>query len=109
MSKNTQDSSDTPNQIEKEIENIDKKDIPIVNYLYKDKINIIDGTKFSYLYKDKINTIVNDIKKIADSDTNQNKSETVKQAEACFKLLGQETHQLCPHGVLYFQCMPCSH
>ena len=93
MSKNTPNSSDTPNEIEYEIENIDKKEIPIINYLYKDKINII----------------INNIKKIADSDTNPNKNETIKQAEACFKLLGQETHQLCPHGLQFFQCMPCSH
>lgn len=59
-------------------------------------------------YKNVINNIVGDIKKIADSDTSD-KSDDVKAAEACFKLLGQQPSSKCPHGLEFFQCMPCSH
>jgi hypothetical protein len=93
-SKNTSNdtSNDTSNN-EEIIKNDDKK--------YMNKY-------LTEIYKEKINTIVGDIKKIAEADTSD-KSQDIKNAEACFKLLGQETHQLCPHGLQFFQCMPCSH
>ena len=99
MSKNKDNTNqnqnvDKPNKVAEIIENIEKKSV--------DKI-------LNDIYKEKINAIVTDIKKIADSDPDPNKSANVKAAEACFKMLGQETHALCPHGLQFFQCMPCSH
>jgi hypothetical protein len=92
-SKNNSKDNSNSNKDEEIIENIEKKSV--------DKI-------LNNIYKEKINTIFTDIKKIADADTSD-KSQDIKHAEACFKLLGQETRQLCPHGLQFFQCMPCSH
>lgn len=81
------------NNVDEIIENIDKKNCD----------NILND-----IYKDKINTIFTDIKNIVKINSDS-KSDDVKAAEACFRILGQEPHSLCPHGLQFFQCMPCSH
>lgn len=30
-------------------------------------------------------------------------------AAACFYYLGQDPKSVCAHGLLFYQCMPCSH
>jgi hypothetical protein len=32
-----------------------------------------------------------------------------KMAEACFAAAGQDPHSKCPHGIVSYACMPCSH
>ena len=55
-----------------------------------------------------INNVVSEIKTIAENDTSD-KPQAVKEATACFAFLGQNPNTLCPHGLQFFQCMPCSH
>jgi hypothetical protein len=43
------------------------------------------------------------------NNTDQEKADNVKLADACFSLLGIEKDARCPHGLTFFQCMPCSH
>ena len=55
-----------------------------------------------------INKVVSEIKTITDNDTSD-KPQNIKEANACFTFLGQNPNTLCPHGLQFFQCMPCSH
>ena len=55
-----------------------------------------------------INNVVSKIKSIADNDTSD-KPQNIKEANACFASVGQKPDSLCPHGLQFFQCMPCSH
>lgn len=56
----------------------------------------------------KINNLVSTIKTIIENDDSE-KTQVEKEAEACFAFLGQNPNKLCPHGLQFFQCMPCSH
>lgn len=40
---------------------------------------------------------------------NKKKDKDVKVAEALFEKMGTPKDSKCPHGLAFFQCMPCSH
>lgn len=55
-----------------------------------------------------IATVITEINKIVKNQKSTDKQE-VKEAKACFEFLGVNLEEKCPHGLKFFQCMPCSH
>ena len=53
--------------------------------------------------------IMSAIDKIASLNMDPHKSESTKQAEACFTFLGMSINDKCEHGIPAYACMPCSH
>ena len=76
-------------------------------------INSITNDNINYTYKhimiQKMNDISKNINEIAKQNTDPNKTEDTKCAEACFTFLGVKPHSECEHGLPFFQCMDCSH
>ena len=62
-----------------------------------------------HLKQDVIVPIMSTIDKIASLNTDPQKSESTKQAEACFTVLGMSINDKCEHGIPAYACMPCSH
>lgn len=56
--------------------------------------------------KDKV-----DIIKTITNNDKSSKPQDIKYSDAYafFTILGQNPDELCPHGLKFFQCMPCSH
>lgn len=85
---------------------IDKRDSTDMN-VSKDKSKN-NMNQFMNL-NNKINTIVSKINEISLKNTDTTKSQIIKEADACFEVLGIDKDNICPHGLKFFQCMPCSH
>ncbi len=85
----------------------DKKDI------YKKNQDIIKNPPITNIYQNimiqKMNDISKNINEIAKQNTDPNKSDNTKCAEACFTFLGVNPQSKCEHGLTFFQCMDCSH
>ena len=85
----------------------DNKDI------YKKPQDIKKNPPINDLYKkimiQKLSVINKNINEIAKQDTDPNKTDDTKCAEACFTFLGVNPHSQCEHGLQFFQCMDCSH
>ena len=76
-------------------------------------INSITNDNINYTYKNiiiqKMSDINKNINEIAKQNTDPNKTEDTKCAEACFTFLGVKPNSECEHGLQFFQCMDCSH
>ena len=85
----------------------DNKDI------YKKLQDIKKNPPINDIYKNiivqKLSIINENINEIAKQNTDPNKTDDTKSAEACFTFLGVNPHSECEHGLKFFQCMDCSH
>jgi hypothetical protein len=88
--------------------------IDITNIVDKRDMKYTQDTAQNSIYEfinlnNKISTIISKIHEISLKNQDTTKSQSVKDADACFEFLGQDKDSLCPHGLKFFQCMPCSH
>ena len=71
--------------------------------------------EYSKLITPVLTKIVDSIEKIVEQNKDETKSKEIKQAEACFTLLGHDMNSICKekdhdgYGLKFCQCMDCSH
>jgi len=78
-------------------------------FLCHDEIkNNISLEQIKKSYSAQIMDKVTSVKTFAHNDKSD-RPRHIKEAEGCFAFAGVDPYEKCPHGLLYFQCMPCSH